>query len=242
MIIFRQVGFRTNHPLIMTNDDIRQKYEAFGRIAGFGRDPGGFAETSRGGKLFAEMATLVEAMDQQGAGKLSGTGRYAGGSDSKRYWLGEIKEDLAPIRDTAAAIAEAEDTPDFDDQFRLPRGTNAYGPWITAARQFLADATPHKALFVEFEMPADFLEDLAEDIANFEAAKDEQEAGRSGQVGGTASLDVLAAQGMKVRKQLDAIVRNKYRGNAGVLAAWETAQDIAWRRRERRAAPTTPPA
>lgn len=221
----------------MTNDDIRAKYEAFSRIDTFGAQHGGeFAAASRGSKLFGEIKEIVAAMEKQGAGKLSGATRYAGGSDSKQYWLGEIKEDLAAIRDTAVAIAEAEDTPDFDDQFRLPRGTNAYGPWLTAARQMLEDATPHKELFLEFELPGDFLEDLAEDIGNFEAATDAQAQGRQEQAGGTASLDVLAGRGMKVRRQLHAIVRNKFRGNAAVVAAWESAQDIAWRRRERKLA------
>lgn len=210
----------------MTNNHIRRRFDAFDRIRVFGtKHDGVFAPTSRGRALFAKMEETVATMREAGASKLSGTGKYRGGTGGKVFWYGELEEDLRAIRDTAVAISEAEGTPEFDDQFRIPR-TSAYDAMLVAARAFLKDATPHKALFLEFEMPEDFLEDLADDIAKFERAGDDQDAGRSDQVGGTADLSALATQGMKIRKQLDPIVRNKFKGNAAVLAAWQSAQHI----------------
>jgi len=210
----------------MQNNLIKRRYDTFSRIDGFHTKYGtAFAAGSRGATLFTAIGTVAEKMEGSGAKQLSGTGEYRGGTSGKRFWYGEVKEDLTEMRDTAVSIAEAEDTPDFDDSFRLPR-SQSYDAMATAARAFLKDAAPHKATFIEFEMPADFLEDLADDLAKFEAADDAQDAGQSSQVGGTADLVDLANQGMKLRKQLQAIVRNKFKGNAAVLAEWESAQHI----------------
>lgn len=210
----------------MQNDIIRKRYETLGRIETFGTKHGGaFTPESRGAKLFAKVAEVVDALEKAGAAQLSGTGGFRGGTDEKQFWAGELREDLAAINRTAVAISEAEGLPDFDDQFRMPRG-NAYGALLTTARAFLEDATPHKALFVEFELPEDFLEDLAADLAAFEAAKDDQEGARGTQVGGTADLTALSSEGLKLRKQLNAIVRNKFRGNVAVIAEWEAAAHL----------------
>jgi hypothetical protein len=75
-------------------------------------------------------------------------------------------------------------------------------------------------------MPEDFLEDLVADIALLEKAKDDKGAGLSEQVAGTAELSAAALAGIKVRKQLLPIVRNKFRGQPGILAEWETAAHI----------------
>ena len=211
----------------MKNALIRRQYDMFEMIEAFKVKRGAaFAVGSRGATLFAANSANVTAMRGAGAGQLSGSGEYHGGTSSKRFWYGELKEDLTAIRDTAVSIAEAEDTPDFDDSFRMPRGSG-YGVMATAARSFLADAAPHQALFVEFELPANFLTDLAGDLAEFEKAEDKQDDGLLGQVGGTANLAALSIQGMKIRKQLQAIVRNKFKASPAVLAEWETAQHIA---------------
>lgn len=207
----------------MENDLIRRRYETIERISGFGKKYGAsFAAGSRGAKLFAEATTTADAMKTAGADKLSGSGQYHSGTEGKVSAFVELKEDLDAIRETAVSISEAEDTPEFDTQFRLPRSSSQTA-LLDAGRAFLKDATPHKALFIEFEMPEDFLEDLADDIAACEAAGASQDAGLGAQVGGTANLETLSIKGMSARKQLHAIVRNKFRGNAGVLAEWATA-------------------
>ncbi len=225
--------------LTMTNDNIRRKFDTTDRMSNFGtKHLPEFTPTSRGNRLFQQTATVANTMRQAGAGKLSGTQAYRSGTTSKRFWYGEIKEDLEPIRDTAVAISIAEGTPEFDDQFRLPRGS-AYDTMLAAARAFLKDATPHKDLFIEFEMPEDFLEDLAADIEAFEQADNDQDSALGEQVGGTANLADLAATAMDLRKQLNAIVRNKFKGNPGILAQWETAQHLE---RSPRRAPGQPEA
>ncbi|MEO7099790.1 MAG: hypothetical protein ABI162_10545 [Luteolibacter sp.] len=93
-------------------------------------------------------------------------------------------------------------------------------------KAFLKDATPHAALFIEFEMDANFLTDLAADIALLEKANDSQGSGLSDQVGGTAELSAEAVKGIKLRKQLLPLVRNKFKKEPGILAEWESASHL----------------
>ena len=133
------------------------------------------------------------------------------------------------IRDVAQSISddEDEDHPELEGLFRLPRsgGDKAL---LAAARAFRVAAQPLEALFIRYELPADFLADLDADIAACESAEETHEAGLGQQVGGTAAL-ADGISGMKLRGVLDTIVKNKYRGNAAVLAEWETARHVVRR-------------
>lgn len=141
---------------------------------------------SRPAKIFAELTAVVAEMQTSGADRLSGEGTYHAGTSTKQFWAAELRTDLEDIRDTAVAISVAEDTPDFDDQFPVPR-SRSYDTLANAARAFLKDAAPHKALFLEFELRPDFLEDLKADLEAFEKADDTQDAGLGTQVGGSAT-------------------------------------------------------
>lgn len=210
----------------MNNETIRNYYDAFDRMKSFGaKYASSFAQNSRVTGLFTELSPLTTAMENQGVKKLTGSADYHGGTNSKQLATEQLREDLRAIRDTAQAIAEAEGKPEFDDQFILPR-SNAYALLLTAAKSFLQEATPHKALFVEFELPEDFLEDLEADIDLLERSDDVQSAGFSEQVAGTAELSALALKGNQLRTQLVPAVRNKFRGEPGILAEWVSAIHI----------------
>lgn len=207
----------------MNNQAIRNCYDAFDRMNRFGmKHAGRFAANSRATGLFAKVGTLVKAMEDEGVRKISGTATYHGGTSGKQLAADLVREDLRAIRDTARAIALSEDMPEFDDKFSLPR-SGAYAVLLVSAKSCLRDATPHKALFMEFEMPADFLDDLASDIALLEKADDGQNVGFSEKVAGTAELSSLSSAGCRLRNQLVPMVRNKFRNEAGILAEWESA-------------------
>ena len=210
----------------MTNEFIRFHYDRFLRIQGFATKHGGaFAAGSRAANLFAANAAVVAQMEEDGVEKLSGTAAYQGGTSMKDLAAELVRADMKAMRETAVSIAVAEGTPDFDDEFRLPRSAS-HAVLLTRAKSFHKDATPHEALFIEFEMPEDFLEDLAADIALLEKAELDQNDGMLDQVGGTADLAAQTAAGLKIRKQLGAIVKNKFRGSPGIRAEWESAKHI----------------
>ena len=224
----------------MNNEVIRNHYDAFTRIEAFGVKHGSkFTAGSRAGGLFNDIATVTAALEEHGVKKLSGSSAYHGGTDARSIARELVREDLRAIRDTAEAIAEAENLPEFDDLFLLPR-SGSTTLLLTKARAFLKDATPHKALFIEFELPADFLEDLQADIALLEKAGDDQDSGLSEQVGGTAELSAQATRGIGIRKQLLPIVRNKFRNDPGVLAEWESAAHVVRPQRQSKTEPAAP--
>lgn len=210
----------------MNNEIIRNHYDAFTRMKAFGETYAGvFAPNSRAAAQFAVISGVVTAMETQGVLKLSGTQGFRGGTGAKAVAAENLREEMRAIRDTAEAISEAEEMPEFDDQFLMPR-SYSYDVLLTTAKAFLADASANEALFLEFEMKPSFLADLQADISALENADDTQDAGLSQQVGGTAELTAEVKKGLAARKQLLPIMKNKYSGQAGILAEWATATRI----------------
>jgi hypothetical protein len=117
--------------------------------------------------------------------------------------------------------------PEFDDKFVVPR-SNAFEGALASARTFLQEATPHSALFIDFNLPADFLTELQQLIGRMEKAAEDKDDGLLEKVGGTAELAANAAEGMAARKQLLALVANTYAESAGTLAEWKSASHIVW--------------
>lgn len=151
----------------MENEEIRNQYDAFTRIEGYGTKYAvDFPSTSRGGKQFAKNAA---AMMENGVKKLVGKGDFRGGSGNKALAAEAAVTLLRQIRKTAVAIANAEERPGFDDNFVVPR-SNSYDGLLSVARTFLQEATPEAALFIEFAMPADFLTKLDGIVTRMEKA------------------------------------------------------------------------
>ena len=224
----------------MQNDEIRSQYETFARIDNFGKKYAiDFSPTSRGGKEFAKIGEVIAEMEENGVKKLAGSGVFHGGTGSKALACEAALAQMRQIRKTAAAIAEAEDMPEFDDKFVVPR-SSAFEGVLTSARTFLSEATPHSALFIDFALPADFLTQLQKIIVRMERAATEKDDGLLEQVGGTAELLDNAVDGMKARKQLLAVVSNTYAGSAGTLAEWKTASHIIWPQSGSDATPSAP--
>jgi hypothetical protein len=111
---------------------------------------------------------------------------------------------------------------------------------IAAARAFAADAPPFKATFIEYGLTDDFIEDLNDDVTEFEVAVSAQAAGLRQRVTATAAIDEVIERGMKVIHRLDAIVPNAFRDNPAKLAAWESARHVE-RAPRHKAKITSPP-
>jgi hypothetical protein len=129
------------------------------------------------------------------------------------------------------------------DKFRLPRGHINDQLLMAIARAFASDALPLKASFIEYGMPAGFLEDLTGQIRAFESAVNAQEGGRRESITATAAIEEAIERGMQLVRRLDAIVRNVFRDQPAKLAAWESARHIehaSHRSKERPPAPAPP--
>ena len=128
--------------------------------------------------------------------------------------------------------------PGLDARFRLPRSLSDR-ELLGTAQAFARDATPLKAEFIRFALPADFLDDLNAHITEFEAAMTSRHAGVGEQAAATAAFDDALESGLNAVRQLDALVRNTFHADPANLAAWESARHVE-RAARRAPAPSAP--
>jgi hypothetical protein len=225
----------------MNNELIRNHYDAFLRIEAFHIKYGAnFSAAGKASGLFAELAALIPELERRGVGQLEGSTHYHSGTSAKQAAAEQLRTHLRKLRDTARAIAVADKNPAFAEPFVLPR-SQAFAPLVTQAKLSLAAARPLTARFVEFELPASFLDALEAEIDRFESASDDQDAGLSTQVGGTAGMVTAVDRGVELRSQLVPLVRNKFEHDPSILAEWETASRIVRVKRSREAEPVAEP-
>ncbi|MGI9105907.1 MAG: hypothetical protein ACR2G4_06630 [Pyrinomonadaceae bacterium] len=220
------------------DDRERRRFEMFSRVKAFGEARGdAFTAGSLGKELLGAVAAVVAELEGHAATQASGGSSARQGTASKAAARAALRDDLEAINRTAVALGV--ETPGVGDKFRLPRNATDQ-VWLATARSFATDAAPLKAEFVRYEMPADFLADLAADIADFERASGSQSAGVGNQVAATAAIDEAIERGMKAIRQLDSVVRNKFRGDASALAAWQSASHTQRGARAKQPTTTTP--
>jgi hypothetical protein len=209
---------------VTMNDREVFRYEMFIRVCEFGAVYSDtFNPTTLGGEHFAVLGKVVDELAGYTAAQLSGNRATRQSTSTKAVLREELREDLAVLVRTVRAIAQ--DKPGLDDRFRVPRGNNDQN-LISAARAFSTDAAPYADEFVRHELPADFLAQFADKIKQFEDAVNEQFRGTTAQVTATAAIDEAIENGMGAVRRLDAIVRNKFRDDPSVLAAWTSASHI----------------
>jgi hypothetical protein len=97
---------------------------------------------------------------------------------------------------------------------------------LALARSLVAIATPIKALFLEYNMPADFLETFAASIDKFEEAINKQNTSTGGRTQSRAGIAAAHARSDAELEKLNAAMLNKYANDPAVLAAWKVAYNI----------------
>jgi hypothetical protein len=205
----------------MNNLEIR-RYEMLKHVRDYGAsNASAFTPESMAGKLFSEVATEVEALEEHATAQSSGRSALRQMTAGKAAVRASLRETLEMIRRTARAMALV--TPGLDDKFRIPRNATDTELLLTA-RAFLRDAAPLKDEFIKREVPAAFLEDLAAQIQAFELAVNGQNASSDASVSARTSIDGAIDRAMKAIHQLDPIVRNKFHNDPAALAAWESAK------------------
>jgi hypothetical protein len=75
-------------------------------------------------------------------------------------------------------------------------------------------------------MSADFIEELNEQISVFEAAINYKAQGRGAHVAASAAIDGLIERGMRIVRELDALLRNIFVNDPSALAVWESASHV----------------
>ena len=220
-------------------DTERRRYEMLVRVRDFlGTRTASFPPATMGGQLFAALAGIVEELDTHATAQMSSHSAAMQSTTTKATARAALREDLEAIARTARVMAL--DTPGLEDRFRLPRNNNDQ-MLLSAARAFAADALPLKAQFIQHELPANFLEDLNADIADFEQAISNQGINTESQVAATEAIDSAIERGLTTVRKLHAVVRNKFADDAATLAAWLSASHVERPPRTKKPEPPPPP-
>ncbi len=214
----------------------RRRYDMFVGVREFGqRNAADFPAKSVGAVQFAEVAAVIDLLDELGAAQTGGAGDASLGFANKDTARENVREAVGEIARTARSMRYEIDG--VSDKFKMPRSVNDQ-TLLAAARSFAADAAVYQKQFIAYGLPDDFLSELQIDVAAFEAALGAPDAGRLTQTNATAGIGTAVRRGMTAVRILDGVVKNKYRGSAGNLAAWTGASHIA---RAARTAPTVKP-
>ena len=226
------------------DDRENRKAEMFMRVHVFGTARSAdFGPTTLGGQTFTALGQLIAELNDQASSQATGFGLAEQGTSRRSVTRQALRDALRAISRTAEAIAQ--DVPGFDDPFHMPRPGNDQN-LLQAARSIAASATPVSAQFISHAMPADFLTDLNSDIDDFQAAINHQSTGVGSHVQAGESIDQMIAEGLKLVKKLDAIVRNTYSNDPATLAQWTSASHTERGARRPQSAsppsPTPPPA
>ena len=194
------------------------------RMRDFGQERiADFSAKSLGVTLFAELVTLVHDLDNHAEAQTSNRSAAAQGTTTRKAARADLRAKVEAISRTARAMAL--NNPGLAKRFRMPRGNNDQS-LVSTARAFLTDAEPLKDEFIRRELPASFLDDLAASIAAFEQAVADQNRSTGASVAATRDLAETIKRGLDIRRQLNPIVRNKYRTDPATLDAWEFASHI----------------
>ncbi len=198
------------------NDNHSRRHQTFVRVREcFAQHANDFSATGAGRQLATELTSLITELDGQATAQAAGAGQARQGTQTRAEARQALRDDIEAINRAAIVM-------DLQNQFPLPSDDNDK-LLLNAARAFAANALPLKAEFIAHEMPADFLEDLNADIIAFEAAIAEQGNALGDRIAASAAIDTVVDRGIEIVRKLDALMRNKYANNAGVLAEWTSA-------------------
>ena len=219
------------------NDLERRQYEMMLRVSEFGAiHIADLPANSLGGESLVAVREVIENLKEFDSNHLSHRTSKRRNTTITASAREALLEDLRLIARCARAMARR--VPAIDDKFRLPKRMSDHA-LAAMARTFAADADPFSAEFVRYEMPANFLEDLKADIAAFEQASQNRTALGMNATASADAIDDAIATGLDAVRDLDAVVRVKYRDDAATLAAWTRASHVERPARAAKAAAAT---
>jgi hypothetical protein len=182
-----------------------------------------FPANSIGGQRFNTLDDLAGKIDLHGSKMAQEKGAAKAATEAKSARLESIRRQMKTMRETMVSCEPQQ--PGVSQHFNMPASTSAESI-VEGARAFIATGTTMKPLFLSREMPENFLEVLADTIQSYEEAVNDYNLHSANRAAARAMLDDVCSQVLAVRRELDPIVRNKYRNDPEKLAMWETASHL----------------
>jgi hypothetical protein len=180
-----------------------------------------FPRDSPGDKTAKRLTNAITQIESLAGRQTSQAARHHIGN--KAQALGRMIGLLQNINRSAAALAD--EIEGLGRLFRLPRNRSESN-WLTTARAFYEDAAPFETVFPDAELPAGFRADLLDLIEEVERETTAANVAREQRGGATGGLRTEFQSAGAISRRLDAIVRNKYKNDARLLAAWMIASHL----------------
>jgi len=215
------------------SDKQRRESERNARVSSYGvANVADFPSNSKGGQLFAQLNAELAAFEALQVTKATSISTRQRGSAGRSEVRDTLRAQLIAFSDTAEIMAP--EHPEMKGRFQFPRTHRNDRTLIATARSFAEEAPPFKPLFVEYELPADFIEAMSANADALEEHMAVQVEGSGARVTANASIGQISERINDLIDRLDVIVRNKYRNDPAKLAAWESARRLERAARSKR--------
>lgn len=183
-----------------------------------------FPADSKGGVAAARLKEELVNLSALDVARSAGASKRQQGTAGRRDVRDALRELLLAVSETARTIAL--DHPDIKGIFALPGKDRSDQTLIAAARASADAAAPLVGLFVEYDLPANFVNDLKAKADSLEHYISLQTEGTGARADTNASVEETLQHLAEQIERLDTIVRNKYRDDPVKLAAWERARRV----------------
>lgn len=120
----------------------------------------------------------------------------------------------------------AKTQPKLAQHFQLPTVNASGQAYRTAARAMLDEAVAQRELLLANGMASILLDDLRTVLDQYDESVEQAQAGRRAHVGAVAELAVVTSEIMEVVQMFDGLNRYRFRTNADLHAAWQSARNI----------------
>ncbi|HKS28371.1 MAG TPA: hypothetical protein VJS44_11150, partial [Pyrinomonadaceae bacterium] len=207
------------------NDAQRRRHERFSRVRSFCESqPVLFPEDSRGALALAAIITAINKSEELDALQSTHRSHAKQGTSQRREGREELLSQAKAIIATSRIIGLEHE--EIRGRFKLSSSRPNDQNLLSDARSIHAEALPFKALFLEYNMPQDFLETFGATIVKFEQSFNRQSTGTGGRTQARAGIDQVQKQATIELQKLDTVMRNRFKDNEAMLAAWESASRL----------------
>ena len=196
----------------------KRVYEMLARVVVFGAThPQLFVGGTLAGELLGRIEAGVQKLSGYSASQVSGKGALKRSAADRAQARQALRDQLEAI----SRIARALQLP----QFWMPRDRRD-STTVDVGKAFAAHAEPLKQLFVDNQLPEDFIDRLNVAVQNLEVAIKDQTASRANRKAATGAIDQTRSDALGALQHLDPIMENLLRNDPPTLAVWQTVRRV----------------
>ncbi len=211
----------------MTDNEIKE-FDSADRMTEFKmRHPDVFKGNARIMSGFDSLEADITLLENQGAIRITSKGLRSDGTQDKSAAKSALYKLVRKAVDTGKLIKKEE--PEFDNQFKIRRGTMSNPELLDAARGFAVLLTTETAKKMsEFGASSVNADNFKDKIKTFEAGRAQQDAGRGAGVAATAEIKAVMKRLRSTRRTVAKIGTNiiEDTDDAGLLGEWQSASKI----------------